>query len=118
MDVRLTSHIHECGQSDRCERAAYRAITNCSVASRRERSATFREIAHACGLLSSTAAVFALTALVLGLPLGLEGKVVGITAAMMCYVLLNLPYHPLVRAGKRAGIGRPRRSGRLQNHCP
>src|SRR5688572_19748416 len=51
-------------------------------------------------LLSNTAAVFALTALVLMLPLGLEAMLVGITATMICYVLLNLRYRPLVRAGQ------------------
>jgi hypothetical protein len=51
-------------------------------------------------LLSNTAAVFALTALVLILPLGLEAMLVGITATMICYVLLNLRYRHLVRAGQ------------------
>lgn len=51
-------------------------------------------------LLSNTAAVFALTALVLMLPLGLEAMLVGITATMICYVLLNLRYRHLVRAGQ------------------
>lgn len=51
-------------------------------------------------LLSNTAAVFALTALVLMLPLGLEGMLVGITATMICYVLLNLRYRHLVRGGQ------------------
>ena len=49
-------------------------------------------------LLSNTAAVFALTALVLLLPLGLEAMLVGMTATMICYVLLNLRYRHLVRA--------------------
>lgn len=49
-------------------------------------------------LLSNTAAVFALTALVLMLPLGLEATLVGMTATMICYVLLNLRYRHLVRA--------------------
>jgi hypothetical protein len=53
-------------------------------------------------LLSNTAAVFALTALVLMLPLGLEAMLVGITATMISYVLLNLRYRHLVRA---AGAG-------------
>jgi low temperature requirement protein LtrA len=48
-------------------------------------------------LLSNTAAVFALTALVLMLPLGLEAMLVGLTATMICYVLLNLRYRHLVR---------------------
>ncbi|QSX79387.1 low temperature requirement protein A [Agrilutibacter solisilvae] len=48
-------------------------------------------------LLTNTAAVFALTALVLTLPLGLQGMLVGITATMICYVLLNLRYRHLVR---------------------
>jgi len=51
-------------------------------------------------LLSNTVAVFALTALVLMLPLGLEAMLVGITATMICYVLLNLRYRPLMRAGQ------------------
>jgi low temperature requirement protein LtrA len=51
-------------------------------------------------LLSNTAAVLALTALVLMLPLGLEGMLVGITATMICYVLLNLRYRHLVRGGR------------------
>ena len=51
-------------------------------------------------LLSNTAAVFALTALVLMLPLGLEAMLVGITATMICYVLLNLRYRHLVRGGR------------------
>jgi low temperature requirement protein LtrA len=51
-------------------------------------------------LLSNTAAVFALTALVLMLPLGLEATLVGITATMICYVLLNLRYRHLVRAAE------------------
>lgn len=49
-------------------------------------------------LLSNTAAVFALTALVLMLPLGLGAMLAGITATMICYVLLNLRYRHLVRA--------------------
>ena len=49
-------------------------------------------------LLSNTAAVFALTTLVLMLPLGLEAMLVGMTATMICYVLLNLRYRHLVRA--------------------
>ncbi|WP_133478375.1 low temperature requirement protein A [Cognatilysobacter segetis] len=48
-------------------------------------------------LLSNTAAVFALTAVVLMLPIGLEGMLVGITVTMICYVLLNLRYRHLVR---------------------
>lgn len=48
-------------------------------------------------LLSNTAAVFALTAVVLMLPLGLEATLVGMTATMICYVLLNLRYRHLVR---------------------
>ena len=51
-------------------------------------------------LVSNTAAVFALTALVLMLPLGLGATLVGITATMICYVLLNLRYRHLVRAGQ------------------
>nr|WP_242529052.1 low temperature requirement protein A [Ramlibacter ginsenosidimutans] len=51
-------------------------------------------------LLSNTAAVFALTALVLMLPLGLGGMLVGMTATMICYVLLNLRYRHLVRVGQ------------------
>jgi low temperature requirement protein LtrA len=51
-------------------------------------------------LRSNTAAVFALTALVLMLPLGLEAMLVGITATMICYVLLNLRYRHVVRAGQ------------------
>jgi low temperature requirement protein LtrA len=50
-------------------------------------------------LLSNTAAVFALTALVLMLPLGLATMLVGLTATMIVYVLLNLRYRHLVRAG-------------------
>ncbi|GAB1594635.1 low temperature requirement protein A [Lysobacter claricitrinus] len=50
-------------------------------------------------LLTNTAAVFALTALVLMLPLGLDGMLVGLTATMICYVLLNLRYRHLVRGG-------------------
>ena len=46
-------------------------------------------------LLSNTAAVFALTALVLMLPLGLEAMLAGLTATMICYVLLNLRYRHL-----------------------
>ncbi|HET7087959.1 MAG TPA: low temperature requirement protein A [Anaerolineae bacterium] len=49
-------------------------------------------------LVSNTAAVFALTALVLMLPVGLEAMLVGIMATMICYVLLNLRYRHLVRA--------------------
>jgi low temperature requirement protein LtrA len=49
-------------------------------------------------LLSNTAAVFCLTALVLMLPLGLGAILAGITATMICYVLLNLRYRHLVRA--------------------
>lgn len=49
-------------------------------------------------LLSNTAAVFALTALVLMLPLAPEAMLVGITATMICYVLLNLRYRHLVVA--------------------
>lgn len=48
-------------------------------------------------LLTNTAAVFALTAFVLTLPLGLEATLVGMTATMICYVLLNLRYRHLVR---------------------
>jgi low temperature requirement protein LtrA len=51
-------------------------------------------------LRSNTAAVFALTALVLMLPLGLEAMLAGITATMICYVLLNLRYRHLVHAGQ------------------
>ena len=51
-------------------------------------------------LLTNTAAVFALTTLVLMLSLGLEGMLVGITATMICYVLLNLRYRHLVRGGQ------------------
>lgn len=51
-------------------------------------------------LLSNTAAVFALTAVVLMLPLGLVAMLVGITVTMICYVLLNLRYRHLVRAGQ------------------
>jgi low temperature requirement protein LtrA len=51
-------------------------------------------------LLSNTAAVFAMTALVLMLPLGLEAMLVGITATMICYVLLNLRYRHLVRTAR------------------
>jgi hypothetical protein len=50
-------------------------------------------------LLSNTAAVFALTALVLLWPLRLGAMLVGITATMIAYVLLNLRYRHLVRAG-------------------
>jgi low temperature requirement protein LtrA len=53
-------------------------------------------------LVSNTAAVFALTALVLMLPIGLEAMLVGITATMICYVLLNLRYRHIVRAGQLA----------------
>jgi low temperature requirement protein LtrA len=49
-------------------------------------------------LLTNTAAVFAMTALVLTLPLGLEAMLVGLTATMICYVLLNLRYRHLMRA--------------------
>lgn len=49
-------------------------------------------------LLSNTAAVFAMTALVLVLPLGLKAMLVGLTATMIAYVLLNLRYRHLVRA--------------------
>lgn len=49
-------------------------------------------------LLSNTAAVFALTALVLMLPLGPVATLVGITVTMICYVLLNLRYRHLVPA--------------------
>lgn len=49
-------------------------------------------------LLSNTAAVFALTALVLTLPLGLVAMLVGLTGTMICYVLLNLRYRHLVRS--------------------
>lgn len=49
-------------------------------------------------LLSNTAAVFALTTLVLTLPLGLVAMLVGLTATMICYVLLNLRYRHLVRS--------------------
>lgn len=48
-------------------------------------------------LLSNTAIVFALTAVVLLLPLGLEATLVAITATMICYVLLNLRYRHLLR---------------------
>lgn len=50
-------------------------------------------------LVSNTAAVFVMTALVLMLPLGPEAMLVGITATMIAYVLLNLRYRHLVRAG-------------------
>ncbi|MDM0109578.1 low temperature requirement protein A [Variovorax sp. J22R24] len=53
-------------------------------------------------LLSNTAAVFALTALVLMLPLGLGAMLVGLTATMICYVLLNLRYRHLVHARQAA----------------
>lgn len=49
-------------------------------------------------LVSNTAAVFVMTALVLMLPLGPEAMLVGITATMIAYVLLNLRYRHLVRA--------------------
>jgi low temperature requirement protein LtrA len=49
-------------------------------------------------LLTNTAAVFALTAFVLVLPLGAEAMLVGLTATMICYVLLNLRYRHLVHA--------------------
>lgn len=49
-------------------------------------------------LLTNTAAVFALTAMVLMLRLGLEGMLAGITATMICYVLLNLRYRHVVHA--------------------
>ena len=49
-------------------------------------------------LLSNTAAVFALVALVLMLPIGLEAMLVGLTATMIAYVLLNLRYRHLVLA--------------------
>ena len=39
-------------------------------------------------------------ALVLMLPLGLEAMLVGITATMICYVMLNLRYRHLVRGGQ------------------
>ena len=50
-------------------------------------------------LLSNTAAVLALSALVLMVPIGIETMLVGLTATMICYVLLNLRYRHLVRAG-------------------
>lgn len=53
-------------------------------------------------LLSNTAAVFALTAFVLMLPVGLVAMLVGITATMICYVLLNLRYRHLVLAPQAA----------------
>ena len=53
-------------------------------------------------LVSNTAAVFAMTALVLMLPLGLGAMLAGITATMICYVLLNLRYRHLVRARQKA----------------
>jgi low temperature requirement protein LtrA len=53
-------------------------------------------------LLSNTAAVFAMTALVLMLPLGVGAMLVGITATMICYVLLNLRYRHLLRARQAA----------------
>lgn len=53
-------------------------------------------------LLQNTAAVFALTAVVLMMPLGLEAMLVGITATMIGYVLLNLRYRHLVGAGQAA----------------
>lgn len=40
----------------------------------------------------------ALTTLVLTLPLGLVAMLVGLTATMICYVLLNLRYRHLVRS--------------------
>lgn len=49
-------------------------------------------------LRTNTAAVFALTALLLVLPLGVVALLVGITATMICYVLLNLRYRHIVRA--------------------
>jgi low temperature requirement protein LtrA len=52
-------------------------------------------------LLSNTAAVLALTALVLTLPLGPEATLVGMTVTMICYVLLNLRYRHLVRPAHR-----------------
>jgi low temperature requirement protein LtrA len=51
-------------------------------------------------LLTNTAAVFVLTALVLMLPLRLESMLMGLTATMICYVLLNLRYRHLVRGGQ------------------
>lgn len=51
-------------------------------------------------LLTNTAAVFALTAVVLMLPLGLGSMLVGLTATMICYVLLNLRYRHLVLGGQ------------------
>ncbi|SFN22230.1 Low temperature requirement protein LtrA [Variovorax sp. OV329] len=53
-------------------------------------------------LLSNTAAVFLLTALVLMLPLRPHAMLVGITATMICYVLLNLRYRHLVHVEKAA----------------
>jgi low temperature requirement protein LtrA len=53
-------------------------------------------------LRSNTAAVFALTALVLILPLGIGAMLVGLTATMIAYVLLNLCYRHLVRARQLA----------------
>jgi hypothetical protein len=44
--------------------------------------------------------VFALTTLGLVLPLGPEAMLVGLTATMICYVLLNLRYRHLVRGGQ------------------
>ncbi|KIQ35262.1 low temperature requirement protein A [Variovorax paradoxus] len=53
-------------------------------------------------LLSNTAAVFAMTALMLMLPLGLGAMLGGIAATMICYVLLNLRYRHLVRPRQEA----------------
>lgn len=53
-------------------------------------------------LVSNTAAVFALTALVLMVPTGLVAMLVGITATMICYVLLNLRYRHLALAREAA----------------
>ncbi|MEJ7932297.1 low temperature requirement protein A [Ramlibacter sp. AN1015] len=47
-------------------------------------------------LVTNTAAVFALTTLVLMLPLEPEAILVGMTATMICYVLLNLRYRHLL----------------------
>lgn len=52
-------------------------------------------------LLSNTAAVFALTAIALMLPVGLEAMLVGMTATMICYVLLNLRYRHLAGPAHR-----------------
>jgi low temperature requirement protein LtrA len=53
-------------------------------------------------LLTNTAAVLALTTVVLMLPLGLVAMLVGMTATMICYVLLNLRYRHVVHDGQPA----------------